>query len=246
MKILMLDIETAPNTVYAWGIWQETIGINQIIDSSHVLCWAAKWFGDDKIIFHSKAEHSHRRMLQQIHKLLEEADVVVHYNGTRFDIPILNKEFITYDMPPPAPFKQVDLYRVARSRFKFVSNKLDWIAKSLGLGEKIRHKGFELWVECMEGNKDSWKEMEEYNRQDVVLLERLYKRFLPWIGNHPSHGLYSGLVCPNCGGSHYQRRGYAHTKTLTYVRFQCKDCHSWFRANKTITERGKERFIHVH
>jgi DNA polymerase elongation subunit (family B) len=241
MKILHLDIETAPTTAYVWGLWQQNVGLNQIIDNGHVLSWAAKWHGQSEVMFMSM-QTGVKKMLNKVHSLLGQADVVVHYNGQRFDIPILNREFLLHNFTPPAPYKQVDLLKVARNRFRFISNKLDFIANALGLGKKIRHKGFELWVECMANNPESWKQMEEYNRQDVVLLEKLYNVFLPWITNHPA---YEGLVCSNCGGSHLSRRGLATTKLLVYQRFQCSDCGKWMRANKSITPKGRSRLIGI-
>lgn len=189
-------------------------------------------------------------MLSKIHSLLGEADCVVTYNGMRFDVPILNKEFLIHGFLPPAPFKQVDLYKVARSRFRFASNKLDWVAQSLGLGSKVRHKGFELWIECMNGDPKAWEQMEKYNVQDVVLLEKVYDRLLPWITNHPSFGAYSrtgddSLVCTNCGSGNFQYRGYAVAKTLRYRRAQCKDCGKWLRSNKSDTPRGSDKLIGV-
>src|SRR3990167_9806442 len=216
MRILLLDIETAPNIAYVWGLWQQNVAISQLVDSSYILCWAAKWYGEKKIHFSSIHEATPKQMLEKIHSLLENADVVVHYNGTRFDIPILNKEFLLVGLSPPSPYKQVDLIKTARSRFKFTSNKLDFIAQALDLGKKIRHKGFELWVECMHGDKAAWKSMKEYNIGDVELLEKVYDKMLPWIKNHPNHGLYQNddLICPNCAGLEHQRRGFAFTRSL--------------------------------
>jgi len=248
MKILLLDIESSPHTAYVWGLWNENIPLARLIDSSKVLCFAAKWYGDAKIQFCSAQKIGHKRMLAKAHALLSEADVVVHYYGTRFDIPVLNKEFLLHGFSPPAPFKQIDLCKVARRQFKFASNKLDWIAQSLGLGQKVRHKGFELWVECMRNDPEAWKQMEVYNVQDVALLEKVYDRLLPWIANHPSYGAYTRgdrLICTNCGGSHIQYRGYAIAKTLKYRRAQCKDCGKWLRSNKSDTPRGEERLIGV-
>jgi len=243
-----LDIETSPHTAYVWGLWNENIPLARLIDSSRVLCYAAKWRGMDEIYFQSSHKIGHKKMLGKIHALLNEADVVVHFYGSRFDIPVLNKEFLLHGFLPPAPFKQIDLCKVARSRFKFASNKLDWIAKSLGLGGKVRHKGFELWVQCMNNEPEAWKEMEIYNVQDTALLEKVYDRLLPWISNHPSYGAYTSVdrpVCTNCGGNHIQFRGYAVAKTLRYRRAQCKDCGKWLRSNKSDTKRGTEKLIGV-
>ncbi|HEX7129113.1 MAG TPA: hypothetical protein VF217_03475, partial [Rhodanobacteraceae bacterium] len=139
---------------------------------------------------------------------------------------------------------QVDLLKTARSRFRLASNKLDFVAQQLGLGKKVEHKGHELWLGCMNGDAESWRVMERYNKQDVILLERVYDRLLPWIKGHPNHSTHSGdLVCPYCGGTHYQRRGEAVTAAGRYWRYQCKDCGGWFRHNKTIAT--TEKFLKV-
>ena len=186
MKILLLDIESSPNVAHVWGIWQQNVGLNQLMESSYVLCWAAKWLGEDEVMFDSVHVSKPKKMLRRIHDLISEADAVIHYNGTKFDMPTLNKEFLLHEMNPPAPYKQIDLLKQVRSQFRFPSNKLDYVAQRLGLGSKTAHEGHELWVKCMANDKDAWKRMEEYNVQDVVLLEKLYNRLLPWIKNHPN------------------------------------------------------------
>lgn len=245
MKILLIDIETAPNIAHVWGLWQQNVGLPQLLDSSYTLCWAAKWFGQSEVMFSSVQKNSPRKMLKTVYKLLEEADAVVHYNGTKFDIPTLNKEFILNGMSPPAPYKQIDLLRVARSQFRFPSNKLDYIANALGLGKKTKHIGHELWVQCMNNDPIAWDQMEEYNKQDVVLLENLYKKLLPWIKHHTNHCLYeeSSLVCPNCGGKHYQKRGFSVTTTCKYQRYLCKDCGNWFRGTTSLGPKAGNKFV---
>lgn len=230
MKILLLDIETSPNTAYVWKLFKETIPLARLIDSSEVLCWSAKWLDDKKVMFDSVYQSTPKRMLSNIHKLLDEADAVVHYNGKSFDIPTLNKEFLIYGFPPPAPYKQIDLINTARSQFRFTSNKLDYICQRLGLGQKTE-TSFQLWVDCMNKDQNAWKKMEKYNRNDVLMLEALYNKLLPWIRNHPNVGLYKkkSLCCPHCGGTHYHSRGYSYTSTCRYNRFRCTACGTWFR-----------------
>lgn len=246
MKILLLDIETSPNTAYVWGLWNENINLQRLIDSSSVLCWAAKWLGDDHIYFGSTFKDGPKRMMKKIHKLIDEADAIVHYNGTKFDIPTLNKEFLLFGMEPPAPYKQVDLLKVARNKFKFPSNKLDYVAKALGVGGKVSHKGFQLWIDCMNRVPEAWVQMEEYNKNDVVILEGVYKKLLPWIKTHPNASVYdNGLVCPNCGSPRHHRRGHAITSMYKYPRYQCIDCGNWFRGNKVEEKTTEERYINV-
>ena len=231
MKILLLDIETAPNTAHVWGLFDQNIAINQIQASGYTLCWTAKWLGSKELMFESvQDKRSPKVMLKRIHMLLDQADAVVHYNGKKFDIPTLNKEFVIFGMAPPSPYKQVDLYHSVRRAFRFPSNKLDYITQALGLGQKVRHPGHTLWTDCMKNDPAAWRKMEKYNRQDVKLLEKLYDRVLPWITNHPNVGAYDGITCcPNCGHTHLQHRGTAITRDTQYERYQCMSCAKWAR-----------------
>lgn len=242
MKILLLDIETAPNTAYVWGLWKQNISISQIVDSSSMLCWAAKWLDEDEYEFSSILQGK-KYMLKGIHKLLSEADAVVHYNGSRFDIPTLNKEFLEAGMPPPSPYAQIDLLKTARQQFRFPSNKLDYVARALGLEGKKKHEGFELWIKCMNKDKEAWERMKEYNIQDVYLLEAVYYEFLPWIKNHPNKAIHndSEHSCPSCGSKHIQKRGFNVTSGGKYQRFQCQDCGSWSASRRT--EKIKEGIL---
>ena len=87
MKTLLLDLESAPNTAHVWGLFNTNVSTKQLMESSYVLCWAAKWLGSDKVIFSSVQKTDPKEMLGKIHALLDEADAVIHYNGTKFDIP---------------------------------------------------------------------------------------------------------------------------------------------------------------
>ena len=243
LKILLLDIESSPNTAHVWGLWQQNVSINQLMESSYVLCYAAKWLGQKDVLFDSVHQSRPKTMLKGIHGLLNDADAVVHYNGTKFDIPTLNKEFLLHRFNPPSPYKQIDLLRVVRSNFRFPSNKLDYVAQRLNLGKKHEHEGHELWVKCMNGDKDAWKRMEQYNIQDVVLLESLYGTLLPWIKSHPNHNLFlDGHHCPNCASTRLQKRGTAISTTGAYQRYQCRDCGTWSQGTKSMKKAAEVKY----
>ncbi|MDE1828669.1 MAG: ribonuclease H-like domain-containing protein, partial [Candidatus Micrarchaeota archaeon] len=173
-----------------------------------------------------------KQMLKLIHTLMSEADAIVHYNGNKFDVPTLNQECLAIGLTPPTPTHQIDLYQTAKRRFRFASNKLDYVAGELGLGHKTPHKGMELWRGCMAGNPDDWALMERYNKQDVRLLERVYTKMLPWIPNHPNHGNFANRAdtCPNCGGHRLKSYGIRYAQTRAYQRLLCLDCGAWARS----------------
>ena len=244
MRILLLDIETAPNLAYVWGLFNQNISINQISESGYTLCYAAKWLHSKPMMFDSIKKSGSKKMIRGLHKLLEEADAVIHYNGRKFDMPVINREFVMHKLKPPSPYKQIDMLSVCRGNFRFTSNKLDYVSQVLGLGAKVKHAGHELWVNCMAGDEAAWKMMEKYNKGDVIILERLYHELLPWIKNHPNYNLYhEDLCCPNCESENLQARGYATTAACVYKRYQCQDCGKWFRGNDRVKQpkiKGKD------
>lgn len=236
-RILTLDIETAPSLAYVWRLWDENIPLARLIEASEVLCFAAKWYGSKNVEFYSQFEHGREEMVKQAHRLLSEADIVVHFNGKRFDVPHLNREFLLGELPPPASFRQVDLFLTVRSRFKFVSNKLDHVASQLGLGEKLHeHVDFDLWKRCMDNDASAWKIMEKYNKQDVLLTEKVFDKIREWLGAEYHFGLYSDVehCCPYCGGLSLTKEGYYYTGASAFQRFSCDNCNGWSRTSKAV------------
>lgn len=245
-KILLLDIETFPNVGFIWSLWDKFIPIDRIVEPGYTLCWAAKWVGQREVMFSSVWDDGPHDMIMNMFDLLEEADIVITYNGDKFDLPTLNREFLDLSLPQPASYKSLDLYKTVRKQFRLVSNKLDYVCQHLGLGAKTQHKGMALWAGCAEGNEKDQRVMKRYNIQDVRLLEKLYKRLLPWIKQHPNMALYfdpKRPVCHACGSSHLQKRGFASTNTMTYQRYQCQSCGSWSRERTNNVPKEKKANI---
>lgn len=247
MKILILDIETSPNLAHVWGLWNNNVSLNQLQESSYMMCWAAKWVGSKEVMFDSMVQSGKAVMIRRIHHLLEQADVVIHYNGKKFDIPTLNKEFLLEGLKPPSPYKQVDVLETVKRKFRFPSNKLDYVSERMGLGNKHQHEGHTLWVKCMAGDVKAWGTMKKYNIQDVKLLEKVYDRVLPWIDNHPNRALYDSAApahaCPNCGSVHLSKRGFSTTPAGRWQRYTCDDCGKWSRGEKLESVKGTLRQI---
>jgi hypothetical protein len=230
-NLLLLDIETAPHIVAVWGLWDNGgIPLDRLETPGYTLCWAAKWHGEKEVMFDSILS-GRKKMLTGIHRLMCQADAICHYNGNKFDIPTLNGEFLKMKMKPPAPSKQIDLCATAKRKFRLASNKLDFVAQHLEIEGKVKHKGFELWKQCMDRDKAAFKEMETYNRQDVVLLENVYNRLVPWASGHLNQS-DDHKCCPRCGSEDIQADGYTNTGASRFPRFQCNSCGGWFRGAK--------------
>lgn len=233
MKMLFIDIETRPNLGYFWGLFNQNIGIVQIEEACEMMCFVAKWYGDDEtMFFHGRTDR--QQMIAAAWKLLDEADVIVHFYGSAFDIPHLNREFLLNGFPPPSPFKQIDLKKVVSRQFKFTSNKLQFVSTQLGLEGK-ETTDFDLWKDCMNGDDDAWARMESYNRQDVLLLEDVYEILLPWIPAHPSRHFFDGdSGCPTCGAGKLEEAGFHLTRVSKFAQYRCTGCGSYFRDSRRI------------
>jgi len=245
VKILTLDIEWRPMLSYHWGLWDQNISMTQIVDDGGLLCFAAKWLGSDEVAFYGEFTDGHDKIVREAHRLLSEADILVTYNGDRYDIRRLNQEFMFAGMAPPRPYKSIDLIRTNKNRFDLPSRKLDYIAQRTGVGAKVDNGGFQLWIDCMNGDPEAWKLMEEYNRQDVIVTEGTYLRLLPWLTNSPHIGMFSakGDVCPYCGSSEIATDGMAHTNVQSYVMYNCRSCGGWSRGTKRMQEATGTRAI---
>lgn len=255
-KVLLLDIETAPLLSYTWGIWDQNIGLNQIKSDWHVLAWAAKWLGDppSKIMYadqrNAKDIEDDSKILKGIWKLMDEADIIITQNGISFDIKKLNARFILNGMKPPSSSKQVDTKRIASKKFGFTSNKLEYLTDKLCTKyKKIKHAefgGFELWKQCLAGNIKAWKEMEKYNKYDVLSLEELYLKLQPW-DNSINYNLYvdtESAVC-SCGSTSFHKNGYAYTSRGKFQRYSCKSCGAEVKGSNNLFSTNKKKSIRV-
>lgn len=208
--------------------------MSMVVRDWYVLCWCAKWLDKKKVLvgsllddklYHPKYTNDFV-LVGKIWDLLDEADLVIAHNAKSFDIKKINSRFLVHGFPPPSPYKVVDTLTVSRSYFKFTSNKLDDLGAKLKLGRKTPTGGIELWDGCYDGVKSSWNKMIKYCKQDVLLLEKLYLKFLPWITNHPNHNIYNKikLNCPKCNSKKLTKNGFRMTMTGKKQRMQCQKC----------------------
>jgi len=228
-RILTLDIETLPAKIYSFGpIGGRPIfaSIDQIIEPDRMVCFAAKWLGDKKVLFSSEWGSGREEMAQNAFDVLDEADAVVTYNGDTFDFPWINRTCEEAGLGRPSPFVSIDLYKAGRKHFRFLSHKLQWLLTSLEVDTKMAHEGFGLWRRVDQGDEKAQRTMRRYNIQDVRATEKLYLELLPWLDKHPNHNLYledgRPEVCPKCGkAGTLQRRGFRQTKISAYQQYWC-------------------------
>jgi hypothetical protein len=253
-KVLILDIETSPILGYVWSLWEQNVGLNQIHSDWHVLSWSAKWLHDppNKIMYmdqrKAKNIEDDTKLLRGIWDLLDQADVVLTQNGVNFDIKKLNARFILQGFPPSSNFKNIDTKLIASKKFGFTSNKLEYLTEKLCVKYKKQHHkrftGFELWRECLAGNLAAWKEMEKYNKYDVLSLEELYKIMMPWDGaiNFNIYHDDEEVQC-RCGCTDFEKRGFHYTAAGKFQRYRCTECGAWTRDKVNLLSKDKVKSL---
>lgn len=227
-KILLYDIETTPNLAWVWGKYEQNVIAYK--SQWEMLCFAYKWLDETAVHVSTVRKLGEKGVVSLLRELFDEADIVIAHNGDNFDQRMANAKFIEFGLDPPSPYKSVDTKKVAKRYFRFNSNKLDDLGELLHLGRKTDTGGFDLWLGCMRGDSKSWQLMKDYNKQDVLLLEKVYLKLRPWVDNHPAMNVIDGRpeACPKCGGTRLQSRGTRKTtKVNTYRRYQCMGCGGW-------------------
>lgn len=249
-RILILDIETAPVYGAVWSLWKQNIGINQIKNDWFIMSFCAKWYGERKVTYLDQSRatdvEDDTLLLNRLHQLLNEADFVVAHNGKRFDLKKINARMIEQGFSPYSPVTVIDTLLEVRKVAAFTSNKLEYLTDKLCETKKSKHEefpGFELWRQCLLGNKRAWRAMRQYNEEDVLSLEELYTKLRPWMEGHPNVATFvhpDEPACPKCGGK-VNAKGYRYTVSGQYTRYQCTCCGGWSRGRYTINHADTRR-----
>lgn len=232
-KILLLDIETAPIVAHVWGLWDNNVGLNQIQQDWFILSWSAKWLDKKKIYYQDLRgkvkKCSDKPILKDLWQLIDEADILLHQNGKKFDVPKINARFLINGFKPPSFYRQLDLRDIVKKNFGFTSQKLEYVTNVLNTKyKKLKHNkfaGHELWTECLKDNIKAWREMEKYNKHDVLALEESYKIMRSWDNtiNFQVYHDHNENKCV-CGSFVVIKRGFRYTTVGKYQNYQCSTC----------------------
>ena len=240
-KIILFDIETSHNIVASFRLSNDDyIPHTNIIQERYVIC--AAWKELHKPTIHAvstlddprrykRTPHDDYHVIKTLRDVLSEADVIVAHNGDQYDIKFLNARALAHGFQPLPPIQSIDTYKVAKQQFLLNSNRLDYLGAFLGLGRKIK-TDVELWLGVLRGEPEAVRKMVTYNKQDVVLLEKVFLKLQPYIPNHVNRQLYGGSGCPRCDSLKVQARGFHKTITQIYQRWHCQTCGGWYRSKR--------------
>lgn len=176
-------------------------------------------------------------VVKAIYKVLKDADGIVTHNGKRFDLKFLNSRLVFHGFAPLPKIPHIDTCTVAKSKLFLFNNRLNTVAEFLGCELKMENGGWNLWERVLRREKKAQATMTKYCKQDVEVLEQVFLKLRPMIGNVPNYNLFSESerqICPNCGSDRIQKHG---TRMMTggpVQRYKCNDC------GTTHTVKGKK------
>lgn len=244
-RILFYDIETAPITSYVWSLFDQNVGLNQVVEDWFILSFAAKFKDNIEYFYFDQRNvrplQNDENLLKSVHKLLSSADVLIGHNSIKFDFKKLNARFIKHNLSPLNHFIHIDTLKIARKNFSFTSNKLSYLAEYLGCATKksehAKFSGMQLWVECLKGNLEAFEEMEAYNKIDVEVLEQVYNKLAPWEASINFQSFYFGTIC-SCGHTKFFKDGFRYTKQGKFQVFRCHNCSKTFTAKENLIDKN--------
>ena len=236
-KRLFFDIEVSANLGMFWQSgFKISIGPESIIKERAIICICYKWEGEREC--HSltwDSKQCDKKMLATFVKIANEADELIGHNGDRFDLAWIRTRCLYHGIQMFPKYVTIDTLKVARSKFKFNSNKLNYIAKFLGIGQKI-HTDLDLWKNIMlNRDKVAMDKMVKYCKNDVILLEKVYKHLSTHIEPKTHFGVVDGNdrgSCPECGSKELtiSQTRYSATGVKKFA-MQCKNCNKFHVKN---------------
>jgi DNA polymerase elongation subunit (family B) len=239
MKSIVFDIETTHTILANWSLFDKYTSHENILSDWHVIsvAWKELGKGNPVQVVYTYTKND-KKVIQTIKKVLESADEVIYHNGDDFDYKKLNARALYHRLGPIPKVKSVDTLKQARKHFRLTSNRLDYIAKFLGVGGKIKTDNA-LWLRVLAGEKKAVDEMVYYNRGDVELEEKIYNILVPYMDSGVNRGLIDeyNKVCPRCTSPSVSRRGYFYTTTGKYQRYKCASCHGWSHGGQNMKEK---------
>lgn len=240
-RIVLFDLETVPNLPEALKVWPQLSSYpGQTLKASitTIICAGWKVLGSPDVQCINAWDfpewqrdvNDDKAVCAAIREVLEEADCVVTHNGKRFDWKFLQTRLRFHKLPPLPKLIHIDTCAEAKKHFLIFNNRLNTVAQFLTRKEKMEHEGWPLWVKVHGRDAEAMQTMTDYCKQDVVVLEEVFKELRPNISTLPNFNLFSPFKeksCPTCGGTRLKTKGRRYTKTRAYRRYYCLDCLAW-------------------
>lgn len=243
-RIVLWDLETLPNLKEVMKVLPGLSaypGLTLKASINSVICMGWKVFGEKEVHCINAWDFKSRwakdvnddfEVVKQAAKIIQDADAVVTHNGKSFDWKVLQTRLLFHGLKPLPKILHVDTRAESRKHLFMFNNRLNTLAKFFAQDEKL-DTGWDLWVKVANRDRKSMNKMTAYCKQDVMVLENIFKVMRPLLSELPNYNLFNlgeRPVCIRCGSTRLNSRGRQLTKTMTQQRFQCQNCGSWMNS----------------
>lgn len=241
-RILILDVERIDGITqqHYWDrgdLKNRYVHYETVIRHPRTTIVCAKWYASDELIELAEWDKGGRKQfLRKVHRLLEQADIVVGHHVTQADIPWLMGDLhIEAGLPPLPPFKTVDTLKVLRTQFKSGApfKSLDAFCQIAGIPAKTdKYDRNAMERAVTEKSVEDRERLVAYCSGDVLATQGLYDYLRPHIKGHPAlfaDGKDKLTSCHRCGHeTEIIPRRYV-ANLLTYTMRKCSACQGYSR-----------------
>lgn len=194
-NILYFDLEVSKSKFYSYGarVPSTFLNIDDLIAEYFIIAWSASYVGQDKIYSGCVTPEQARRwddaeILKPLRDLMESADILAGHNVDRYDVRRINTRLLVNGLEPVIGKKTYDTLKIARNKFAFESNKLDYISQRLGFRPKddIRNSD---WLKIVNtGDEATLKKINKYCRGDTRNGKGVLERLMKYSGKKSYYG----------------------------------------------------------
>ena len=233
VKRLFWDLEVSPNIAFSWRAGaKQFISHDAIIRERAIICVCWKWEHQKTVYSLEWNAGDDKTLCEEFLKVALQADELIAQNGDRFDVRWFNTRCLFHRLPPAPAWKTVDTLAIAKKRFLFNSNRLDYMGKFL-LGQGKAETDYQMWTDiCLHNSKKQMKRMVDYCKDDVRLLQEVWELMQPWHGNKTHSGVHLGLekwTCPHCASENVKVSKTTTTAHGTVKKqMKCGDCGRYY------------------
>lgn len=188
-SILYIDLEVSKTMLYNYGLRVPSKYINpdNIVHEYYIICWSASYMHDDKIwsdcVTKEEAQDwTDKNRMSHLRDLMASADIIAGHNVDAYDIKRANTKFLLAGLEPVIGKPTFDTLKIARTKFAFESNKLDYISKKLGLRPKDDITDDDWQKIVRTGDKKTLQKVNKYCQGDVREGKRVLEKLMKYSG----------------------------------------------------------------
>jgi hypothetical protein len=194
-NILYIDTEVSKSRFFNYGARVPSGYLNpdDLDREYYIICWVANYVGSEKLFYgcvntKQALAWSDKDILAPLRELMDSADIIAGHNVDRFDIRKINTRFLVNGIEPVTGKKTLDTLKIARAKFAFESNRLDYISQRLGLRPKddIRNRD---WLKIVTtGDGPTLKKVLKYCKGDVKNGKGILEKLMKYSGKRTHYG----------------------------------------------------------